>query len=216
MSGPGRSPRAASRRRTGAPDRHRACGKPDAVQVLLGDLHGLGLGQPADADGRLDQVAGTVMCGKRLKSWKTIWADSRSVRICSRCSRLRALKGIGLETDVAHLDRAHRRLLEEVRAAQQRRLAAPRPPDDADGLLRIDLEVAAAQDVVGAEVLLDAGQADDRFGAGGGQPARLRIRIDAVGATPLTAARRSWRAVVRAEPGSTRRRSSGPSRRERR
>ena len=35
----------------------------------------------------------TVMCGNRLKSWKTIWADSRIWRICSRCSRLRLLSG---------------------------------------------------------------------------------------------------------------------------
>ena len=35
----------------------------------------------------------TVMCGNRLNSWKTIWADIRICRMFSRCSRLRLLSG---------------------------------------------------------------------------------------------------------------------------
>jgi hypothetical protein len=33
------------------------------------------------------------MCGKRLNSWKTIWARSRICRICSRCVPDRAWSG---------------------------------------------------------------------------------------------------------------------------
>ena len=39
------------------------------------------------------------MCGKRLKSWKSIPARSRIWRICSWCSRLRRVERIGLDPE---------------------------------------------------------------------------------------------------------------------
>ena len=84
----------------------------------------------------------TFRCGNRLNSWNTIWARSRIWRICSRWARLRAWSGSAVDAQAVDLDLAHRRLLEEVHAPQQRALAAPRLADEADGLARVDLDRA--------------------------------------------------------------------------
>jgi len=61
--------------------------------------------------------------------------------------RLRAMAAAG-ERDAVHLDRARRRLLEEVDAPQQRALAGARATEDHDHLARLDLEVDVREDLV--------------------------------------------------------------------
>ena len=70
---------------------------------------------------------------------------------------------VGVDPEAVDLDGAGSRLLEEVETAQERALARARAPDDADRLAGVDLEGAAAQDVVGPEVLLDRERAHDRL-----------------------------------------------------
>jgi hypothetical protein len=65
-----------------------------------------------------------------------------------------------------HLDGAARRLLEEVDAPQERRLARTRGPDDADDLALVDGGVEALQDVVAAERLVQVGDLHDRDSGG--------------------------------------------------
>ena len=168
------------------PDRRAGIGialvvQPDAVQVLLGDLDGLGLRQAADADGRLDQVAGHGHVREEVEvledhlGGQPQLADLLAVLATPWRLRGSASRRTSPTSTVPTVGSS--------RKFVQRRsvdLAAPRPTDDADRLLRVDLEVAAAQDVVGAEVLLDAGQANDRRRArpGSACPAAA-IRIDA-------------------------------------
>ena len=96
------------------------------------------------------------MCGNRLNSWKSMPARRRIWRICSGAPRLRRVQRIGLDASPSISTASDRRLLEEVDAAQQGRLAAARAADDHHRLALPDVEVDAAQDVVVAEVLLDA------------------------------------------------------------
>ncbi len=70
------------------------------------------------------------------------------------------MQRVCLDRDVADAHRARGRLLQEVEAAQHRRLAAPGAPDEHDRLVLADLQVHAAQDMVGAEILLDAVRLD--------------------------------------------------------
>ena len=94
----------------------------------------------------------TLMCGNRLKAWKT------------RPSRRRigtgSMPGIGdrlaVEVDVAVVD-----LLEQVDAAQQRRLARARGADQRDRLVLADRQVDPAQHLALAVVLRDAAQLED-------------------------------------------------------
>ncbi len=71
------------------------------------------------------------------------------------------VQGVGVQAQAVDLDRSDSRLLEEVDAAQQGRLPRSGSADDHDRLAAPNLEVHAAQDVVRAEVLLDAADADD-------------------------------------------------------
>ena len=105
-----------------------------------------------------------VMCGNRLKRWKTM-------------PILRALPGdvpgLHLVQDVASLPVAHELaadpqtagvdLLEVVDAAQERRLATARRPQQHERLLRIDLEVDALEHVELAERLPDLLGLDHRL-----------------------------------------------------
>ena len=119
-------------------------------------------GRPFTRIGASMRLSMTRMCGNRLNSWNTIWApqpdlaDLLAVRPAARVER------VGVDPDPADLDRAHRRLLEEVGAPQERALARAGLADEADRLARVDLERAAAQDVVGAEELLEAEDLHDR------------------------------------------------------
>ena len=72
-----------------------------------------------------------------------------------------AVERVGLDRDVTDAHGAHGRLLEEVEAAQHRRLATAGASDEHHGLVLADLQAHAPQDVVVAEVLLDAGRRDD-------------------------------------------------------
>src|SRR4029453_19081222 len=67
---------------------------------------------------------------------------------------------VGLGRDVTDADRADRRLLQEVEAAQHRRLATPRPTDEHDRLVLANLQVHASGNVIRTEVLLDAAGVD--------------------------------------------------------
>ena len=67
---------------------------------------------------------------------------------------------LALEADLAALDG-----LEAVDAAQQRRLAAARRPDEAHDLVLVDVQVDAPQHLVGAEALVDGVDVEE-----GGQP----------------------------------------------
>ena len=58
-------------------------------------------------------------------------------------------------------DRPTGRLLEEVDAAQERRLARARWADDTDDLSLADRRVEASKDVVGAERLVEVSDLDD-------------------------------------------------------
>ena len=77
------------------------------------------------------------------------------------------------------LDRPRRRLLEAGDAVQERRLAAPRRPDDGEELLGRDVEVDAGEDLDRLlplpEGLRDAGDADLRGGAAHARPAPRRL-----------------------------------------
>ena len=128
----------------------------DLLEVVLGRAGPPpSRGTPQTRIGASMQFPSTVMWGKRLNSWNSMPARSRIWRICSWCCAARALKRIGLEHEPVDLDRSDGRLLEEVDAAQEGRLAAAGAADDHHRLALADLEVHAAQDVVVAEVLLD-------------------------------------------------------------
>ena len=85
------------------------------------------------------------MCGKRLNDWKTIPIRRRS----ALTSTLRAVISSPPTTDPAGLDR-----LEQVDAAQERRLAGARRADQADDLVLGDVEVDPAQHLELAEGLV--------------------------------------------------------------
>ena len=87
------------------------------------------------------------MCGKRLKAWKTM-PMRRRIRLTSTPARGDL---VAFDDDPAGVDR-----LQQVDAAQQRRLARARRPDEADDLVLRDGEVDAAQDLDGAERLVQA------------------------------------------------------------
>ena len=87
------------------------------------------------------------MWGNRLNAWNTI-PIRRRIRSTSTPVR-RDL--VALDDDPAGVDR-----LEQVDAAQERRLAAPRRPDQADDLVLGELEVDPAQDLEVAERLVEA------------------------------------------------------------
>ena len=100
-------------------------------------------------------LSSTVMCGNRLKAWKTI-PMRRRMRSTWTPSRGDLL---ALDDDAPRIDR-----LEQVDAAQQRRLARAGRPDEADDLVLGDHEVDPAQDLELAERLV---QALDAQGLGG-------------------------------------------------
>src|SRR4051794_37829510 len=104
---------------------------------------------PRTRTGASVTFSSTLMCGNRLKLWKTMPTSRRSA--------LRSTPG--------PLTRSPwRRIsppwigLEAVDAAQQGGLAAARGADQADDLVGLDLEVDAAQDLDGAVALDDAAQ----------------------------------------------------------
>ena len=88
----------------------------------------------------------TDMCGNRLNAWNTI-PIRRRIRSTSTPS---AVISSPLDEDPAGIDR-----LEQVDAAQERGLAAPRRADEADDLVLGDVEVDAAQDLQLAEGLVE-------------------------------------------------------------
>ena len=87
------------------------------------------------------------MCGNRLNAWNTI-PIRRRIR-----STWTPVGGdlVALDDDPAGVDR-----LEQVDAAQERRLARSRRADEADDLVLGDVEVDAAQDLERAERLVQA------------------------------------------------------------
>ena len=85
---------------------------------------------------RASRCAARVMCGKRLYAWKTI-PIRRRTRFASTPRRGDLL---AVDDDPARVDR-----LDQVDAAQQRRLARARRADQADDLVLGDGEVDAAQ-----------------------------------------------------------------------
>ena len=87
------------------------------------------------------------MCGKRLYAWKTI-PILRLIRLTSTPRRGDLL---ALDDDAAGVDR-----LEQVHAAQERRLAGAGRADQADDLVLGDGEVDAAKHLVLAERLAHA------------------------------------------------------------
>ena len=95
----------------------------------------------------------TVMCGNRLKLWKTM-PTSLAQRVDVDPPPADA---VAVEADLAAFDR-----LECVDAAQQRRLAAARGTDEADDLVQVDVEVDAAQHLVRAERLVHVAELEER------------------------------------------------------
>ena len=72
-----------------------------------------------------------------------------------------SVERIGFQEHAVDLDRADGRLLQEVDAAQERRLSRAGSADDHHRLSLADLQVDPAQDVVRAEVLLQPMGPDD-------------------------------------------------------
>ena len=87
------------------------------------------------------------MCGKRLNDWKTI-PISRRMRFTSTP---RAVTSSPATDDASRVDR-----LEDVHAAQERRLPGARGADEAHDLVLGEREVDPAQDLELAERLVDA------------------------------------------------------------
>ena len=102
--------------------------------------------RPSASRGASVTLRSTVMCGKRLYDWKTIPIRRRT----AFTSRARVISSPA-EQDAARVDR-----LEQVDAAQERRLAGARGADQADDLVLADREVDAAQHLVLAERLVQA------------------------------------------------------------
>ena len=87
------------------------------------------------------------MCGKRLKDWKTIPIPRRTcVHVDARGGDL-----LAAHDDPSGVDR-----LEQVHAAQERRLPRARSADEADDLVLGELEVDPAQHLELAERLVHA------------------------------------------------------------
>ena len=87
------------------------------------------------------------------------------------------------EPDPRDLDHAVRRVLQEVDAPKERRLARSRPAEDHDDLAGVDLHVDALQDLVRPEVLVEVLDPDDGVAVGGahrggsGGAPRLRLGV---------------------------------------
>ena len=102
---------------------------------------------------RLDHVLEAVMCGNRLKRWKTmpILARSRQTSVAQLVelvARPAVADELAVDPEPAGVD-----LLQVVDAAQERRLARAGGPDEAHHLARRDLEVDALQHLEPAEAL---------------------------------------------------------------
>ena len=113
----------------------------------------------------------TVMCGNRLKAWKTMPMCWRS----SLTSSLSFVRFCAVDRDRAGVD-----LLEQVDAAQQRRLARARGADQADDVVRTDVEADVRQHLVVAERLGDVLDLDEALGAhpaARSRSSRWRIRL---------------------------------------
>ena len=147
-----------------------------------------------------------VMCGKRLKRWKTIPISARWRAMFRSESSTSLPFALPVADQVAvHLDPARVDLLQVVDAAEKRRLARARGPDEADDLAARDLEVDALQHLEPAEALVDVDRADDgvasprrpaRPGLTGVHAASSRSRSVSSSPRSLTESLRSIRAWI--------------------
>jgi hypothetical protein len=130
-----------------------AVGEPDLLQVLPGDLDGLVLAPLEHALLRDRQVAQGGQVREQVELLEH-HADPGAHLVDVHV-------GVG-DLDTLDHDLARGRLLEQVHAAQQGRLAGARGADDTDHLAAVDVEVDALEHLVVAEVLVQVLDIDRR------------------------------------------------------
>ena len=138
----------------------------EAVRVLVGLVleadERKELASPAHARRAFDSLSAcigarvtfsiTVMCGNRLYAWKTIPIFRRSAFTSTFVPR----DDLAVDDDRPVVD-----LLEQVHAAEERRLARPRGADQADDLMEVDRQVDPVQHLEVAEALRDVLERDE-------------------------------------------------------
>ena len=162
----GRSPRAAAGRRRARPGRRRACrrARPGRAAPRPALARLVARRRRSTRIGASVTFSSAVMCGNRLKCWNTIpisarlRATSRSWQLVQLAAGLAVADQLAVDRQPAGVD-----LLQVVDAAQERRLARARGPEQAHHLAAPDLEVDALQHLEAPEALVHALGLDHRL-----------------------------------------------------
>ena len=177
---PVRSRRAAAGRRRAGTDSSRPCRRGRPARAAPSPApRGLVLRHLPDTDGASMTFSSAVMCGKRLKRWKTIPISAR-LRQTSRIAQLVELvAGLAVADELAVDPQAPRvDLLEVVDAAEERRLAGARRAEDAHHLAGLHLERDALQHLEPPEALVHALGLDHRRSSVAAASRDLRLRTE--------------------------------------